>query len=71
MGSKLMPPKHPWVQKSFHASCSNYARGVSILLSKSLPCVVETVQTNPKGNYVILVIMIWHQRYVFVGIYSI
>lgn len=69
VGSKLMALKRPWVQRASHASYSTYARGVSILVHKSLPCVIDAVHTDLLGKFVILVLTLWQQRYVFVGIY--
>lgn len=67
VGSKVLSLKMPWVQKAFHASYS--IRGVSILVHKSLPCILEAVHTDPQRRFVVLVLTIWQRRYVFAGIY--
>lgn len=69
LGSKLMALKRQWVQNAFHASYSTYARGVSVLVSKSLTCEIEAVHTDPQGKFVVVVAQIWHKRYIFVGVY--
>lgn len=69
MGSKLIALKKPWIQRAFHASYSTYARGVTILISKSFPCVMEHVHTDPQGKYVLIVFTVWGVRYIVVGVY--
>lgn len=50
LGRKILGLKNPWIQEPFHATYSNFARGVSVLISKSLACVVDTVHTDPSGK---------------------
>lgn len=69
MGSKLLMLKRPWVQKTFHASYSTFSRGVPILISKSLPCIIEHVYSAPQGKYVLAVFLLWGQRYIVVNVY--
>lgn len=49
MGSKSTVLKKPGVQKVFHASYATYG-GVSVLIDKSLPSVIDTVHTEPHGQ---------------------
>ena len=69
MGSKILTLKKPWVQRAIHATYSTYARGVSILIHKNFPCVIEEVRADPLGKYVILVFTLWAQRYIIVNLY--
>lgn len=54
--SKILALKSAWVKQGFHATSSSYARGATILLSKSLPCSMEQVFFDPGGRYVILIL---------------
>lgn len=68
-GSKCLALKKPWIQQAFHSSYSTYARGISILISNYLPCIMEQVYTDPQGKYVIIVFTVWGTRYIVVGVY--
>lgn len=69
MGSKLLALKKPWVQKAYHATYSTFSRGVSMLISKSLPCTEKDVFSDPKGKYVLAVFLLWGQRYIVISVY--
>lgn len=69
MGSKILALKRAWVRQGFHATYFSYARGVTILLSKSLPCLVEQVFLDPGGRYVILILEMYAQRWAMVNVY--
>lgn len=45
-GSGILALRRPWIQRAFHATYSTYARGVSILISKLVPCTVHQVITD-------------------------
>ena len=49
-GSRVLALRRAWVQKSFHATYSTFARGVSILISKALPCTIHQVFSDPGGD---------------------
>lgn len=68
MGNKLMAPK-PWLYREIRASYSTFGRGVSVLISKSLPWEVEHVHTDPQGRYVLVVLTLWSQRYIVMSVY--
>lgn len=69
MGSKILTLKKPWIQRAVHATYSTYARGVSILIHKNFPCVIEEVCTDPQGKYVIVVFTLWSHRYIVINMY--
>ena len=39
-GNRILALRKHWIQKSFHATYSTFARGVSIVISKVLPCTI-------------------------------
>lgn len=65
IGSKIMALKKPWIQRAF----SDYARGVSVLISKKLPGVIEHIHTDPFAKYVIVVMTLWQIKYVITALY--
>lgn len=69
MGSRVMALKKPWVQKEFNVTYSTYSRGVSILISKPLQCIIHDVHIDPHGKYGMLVLTIYNKKYVIVNVY--
>lgn len=69
LGSKNLPLKKTWVQKAKHATYSTYARGVTILIHKNVPCVIEEICTDPQGKFALVVFTLWAQKYIVVNIY--
>lgn len=69
LGNKILAMKRPWIHKAIHATYSSYARGVSILLHKSLPCSIETVITDPGGRYLVVIIEVYSRRLALVNVY--
>lgn len=69
LGNAILALKCPWIQRAIHATYSSYARGVTILLYKSLPCNIEVVVTDPDGRYAMVVFEIQACRIVFVNVY--
>lgn len=55
--------------RTFHSSYSNYARRVSVLVSKSLLYTTRTVKIDPFGRFVILVLVIDNRPYTFLAVY--
>lgn len=53
MGSCILGLKRAWVGAHYHAPYSNYARGVSVLVHKSLPFQFLDVKLDSGGRYVI------------------
>lgn len=45
--------RRSWIQHAIHATYSAYARGVAILISKTIPCNVHQVIKDPGGWYAI------------------
>lgn len=68
-GSKVLTLKKPWIQRSIHATYSSYASGVSILIAKKFPCIIEEVCTDPQGKFAIAVFKHWSQRYIIINVY--
>lgn len=58
-----------FVGSAFHAMYSNYPRGVSVLMAKSLLCTTKAVKLDPFGRFVLLVLLINNQAYTFVAVY--
>lgn len=69
VGSRVMCLKKAWVGAHYHAPYSNYARGVSVLIHRSLPFQLIDVKLDPGGRYILLHAMISEIPYVIVGIY--
>lgn len=69
VGSKTMSLKKTWVGHYYHATYSSYARGVSILIHKSLTFEFLDVNLDPGGRYVLLHAIIDTLEMLIVGIY--
>lgn len=67
-GSKILALKQAFIGHAFHSLYLNYARGVSVLVSKSLTCTPKTIVTDPYGRFV-LVVLINDMPYTFVTVY--
>lgn len=61
--------RRAWVGAHYHVTYSNYARGVSILIRRSLPLQILDVQTDPGGRFVIIHALIYNKRLILVGLY--
>ena len=68
-GSKTMALHRAFIDKAFHSVYSNYARGVSVLVYRSLLYTAKLVKTDPFGRYVILILIINNRPHTFVAIY--
>lgn len=68
-GSKVRALKRPWLSKLYHATHTNYSRGVSILLAKSLPAELISVKTDPEGRYIVLILRISTIIFTLVNVY--
>lgn len=69
VGSKTLALHRAGFSRAFHSTYSSYARGVSVLIAKSLLYTIKTVKLDPTGRYVALVLIIDNQVYTFVAIY--
>ena len=69
MGSRILSLKRAWVGAHYHATYSNYARGVSVLVHRSLPFQLLDVKLDPGGRYVLLHALISGIPIVLVGVY--
>lgn len=61
--------KKPWVGHHYHATYTNYARGVSILIHKSLNFEPLDMLIDPEGRYIIIHANIEALAMVIVGVY--
>lgn len=68
-GSKLLSLRRPWVGHQYHSTYTNYSRGVSILIHKSLPFKLLALELDPEGRFVILHAMVDRLELVVVGLY--
>lgn len=66
---KLLALKQPWIGLAYHSVYSNYARGVSVLVSKTLPFQLVDFHVDQSGKFVIVHAIIRGRHYVLAGIY--
>lgn len=69
VGSRILSLKKAWVGAHYHAPYSNYARGISILVHRSLPFQIVEVKLDPGGRYILLHALISEIPFVIVGLY--
>lgn len=69
MGSRVLSLKRAWVSAQYHAPYSNYARGVSVLVHRSLSFQLIDMKLDPGGRYILLHALISQVPYVIVGVY--
>lgn len=68
-GQKILALKRPWIGATYHSVYSNYARGVSVLVSKTLPFQLVDLHVDQSGRYVIVHAIIRGKHYVLGGVY--
>lgn len=61
-GSKILSLRRPWVQRALHSTYCTFARGVSVLISKAIPCTIPQMFSDPGGWYVAVVLDICYQK---------
>lgn len=66
---RRMGLKRPWMGRHYHATHSNYAQGVSVLVHKSLNFEPLNVVTDPEGRYVLIHARIDMIEMVLAGLY--
>ena len=54
MGARVLGLKKPGMGHYYHSTYTSRARGVSILIRKSLPFVLLDVKLDSEGRYVVL-----------------
>lgn len=64
-----MSLRRPWVGHTYHSTYSNLAKGVSVLVHKSLPFRLLALDVDPGGRYVIIHAIIMNLELVVVGLY--
>ena len=60
----------PWIQWSIHSSYSTYARGVSLLVHRSVPWKCFQKKVDPEGQYVFVQAQVYDIPFVILGIYN-
>lgn len=68
-GNRVMALHKPWIQRALHSTYSTFARGVSILISRSVPCTIQRVISDPGGRYVAVVLDVYHCQILLVNVY--
>lgn len=68
-GSKILSLRKHWIQRTIHSTYSTYARGVSILISKTIACTIHQVISDPGGRYVVVSLEVCNQKFLLVNIY--
>lgn len=68
-GNRVMSLRKPWIQRALHSTYSTFARDVSILISKSVPCTIHRVITDPGGRFVAVAINVYHYQILLVNVY--
>ncbi|XP_077338542.1 neurofibromin isoform X4 [Lithobates pipiens] len=61
--------RRAWIQRALHATYSTYSRGVSILISKAVPCTIHHVISDPGGRFLVIVADIGTCKMVLVNVY--
>lgn len=61
--------RRSWIQRAIHATYSTYSRSMAVLISKTVPCSVHQVITDPGGRYAIVVVDIHGHKMVLANVY--
>lgn len=69
VGSKTLSLKKTWVGHYYHSTYSNFARGVNILVLKTLPFKLPDLVLDPDGRFVLVHALIHNLPWVLVGLY--
>lgn len=69
MGSRTLSLKKPWTGHHYYSTYSNFARGVSVLVRKSLPFKLLDLILDTDGRYILLHVHIECLTPVVVGLY--
>lgn len=68
-GSRVLSLHRAWIQRALHATYSTYSRGVSVLISKAVPCPIHHVISDPGGRFLIVIADISTCKMVLVNVY--
>lgn len=68
-GRKILALKRPWIGSTYHSVYSNYARGVSVLVSKNLPFQLLDLHIDQSSRYIVLHASLRGKQYVVAGLY--
>lgn len=69
LDNRILGLKRAWVGAHYHSTFSNYARGVSILIRKSLPLQIMNIRTDWGGRFVIVHAVMHSKQMVLVSLY--
>ena len=62
--------KKDWVGQVYYASYNTRSRGVAILIRKTLPFVLENIQSDPNGCYVLIQGNLYGEKIVIMNVYA-
>ena len=68
-GRLQMALRRPWVGWAFHSTHTPHARGVSILVAKSVHFELCTISTDPQGRYVFLSVKLYGEPFLLLAFY--
>lgn len=68
VGSRTLTLKKPWIRYHYHSTHSNFARGISILVHKSLPFRLLDLVLDSEGRYVLIHAQIHSIKWVIAGL---
>lgn len=69
MGSRILSLKKTWVGYHYHSTHSSFARGVSVLVLKTLPFWLLDLALDPDGRFVMIHATIYSLTWTIVGLY--
>lgn len=69
VGSRTRSLKKPWFGYHYQSTYSNFARGVSILVHKSIPFRLLDLVLDSGGRYVLLHAQVCSMKWVIAGLY--
>lgn len=68
-GRLQMALRRPWVGWAFHSTYTSHARGVSVLVAKSVQFELIEVSTDPQGRYVFLSVKLYGEPFLILAFY--
>lgn len=69
VGGRVLGLRKPWVGHYYHSTYTSRARGVGVLIRKSLPFVLLDLKLDPEGRYVVIHATVDGLPMVLVGLY--
>ena len=68
-GRLQMALRRPWIGWAYHSSHSSHARGVSVLIAKTVHFELCDVQSDPQGRYVFLSVKLYGEPFLLMAFY--